>query len=488
MPKKRIIIWSLIVIIIIASAGIYYQRRVGADTTQTLVGTKLQLVDSTGAVVKQNIPLKIDFKATVRVCHVRKIVFWKISSCSWEGRNFSRVALTDNDGVYNVSAESYRPLTIDEAKIVVYNRAVEGLKRPLTDDEKQKLDDIVMSASKLDPKMDAQQRQLEIEKIIQTKFSGYTPHATGDVVTTGSTVVGQLITTAAVTGAAVAAGSAATAAIAGSIAGTAAASAALGTASAGVTAAIGAGTSTASAAIAAAQAQAAVSAAAGSTAGSVAAGASGVLNVLTQAAQWLFTTPGGWAVLAAVVILAIFSYQTTEKWFTLLSADVKSTSTSLEGGSTTLYFQKDRNTTSEKYVRNANLGVSLNNFDQAFYGQAADNLYAKFIASNTELTDADKANYKNLMAANVSYLEYARLHGYSEANASKTVTDLMSKVVSGSAAAVAAPAAAPAAATPAPTTTTTTAPAATPTPTTDTKTTDTSALIKSLRLLICPQS
>jgi hypothetical protein len=89
----------------------------------------------------------------------------------------------------------------------------------------------------------------------------------------------------------------------------------------------------------------------------------------------------------------------------------------------------------EKYQKNANYALSLNDFDTAFYGQAADQLYAKFISSNDKISDAEKNNYKNLLAANITYLEYARLHGYSEANTNPGINDLIKRIVDGQVAA-----------------------------------------------------
>lgn len=406
MNSKKILAGVLAVAVLATSGGIYYYKaKTKADTAETLAGTRLQMVDTAGAVVKQNVPLELSFKATVRVCKVTRAIF-KISTCKWENREFKRVALTSNEGTYSVGTESYRPLTPAEAKIVVQNLAAEKAGRTLLPDEIAKLDRVTLAAAGI-----ANPTNAQVEGMVAEAFKGYVPPATGEEKTIGKVgnPVASLVTSAATAGAAVAAGSALTVA--------------------GVALAAGASVATAGAVVASTVTGAVVpTVITGSTAAVVGNAAASTISTLSSGAHWLFTTPTGWAVLAGVILLSCISTKTTEKWFTLLSVDVKTAGDFYKGGPTTLYYQKDKDTTSEKYKKDEKFAVDLNDFDKTFYGQAADQLYNKFITSNTALTDASKENYKNLLAANVTYMLYARLHGYTEANNEKTISELIAKL------------------------------------------------------------
>lgn len=423
MDSKKILAGVLAVAVLATSGGIYYYKaKTKADTATTLTGTRVQMVDSAGAVVKQNVPLELNFKARVRVCKKTSALFIKVSNCKWEDRDFKRVALTSNEGTYTVGTESYRPLTTAEAKIVVQNLATEKAGRALLPDETARLDRVTLAAAGT-----ANPTNAQVEGIIQEAFKGYVPPATDEekVISKGNNPVSSLVVTAATTGAAVAAGSALTL-------GTAlvATGASLGTA-----ATIVGGVATGSAITLTPGVITAVTNLGSGVAGTVASGASSVLGAVSSGAQWLFTNPYGWAVLAGVILLACISTKTTEKWFTLKTVDVKAAGDSYKGSSLTLYFEdqlaKSAGATSAKYAKDAKLAVDLNDFDSAFYGTAADQLYAKFITGNTTMSEGDKANYKNLLAANVFYLLYARLHGYTEANTNADVAARIAAIVGG---------------------------------------------------------
>jgi len=421
MNSKKILAGVLAVAVLATSGGIYYYKaKTKADTATTLAGTRLQMVDTAGAVVKQNVPLELSFKAEVRVCKKTSALFIKVSTCKWEDRNFKRVALTSNEGTYTVGTESYRPLTIAEAKIVVQNLATEKAGRALLPDETARLDRVTLAAAGT-----ANPTNAQVEGMVQEAFKGYVPPATDEekVISKGNNPVSSLVVTAATTGAAVAAGSALTL-------GTAlvATGASLGTA-----ATIVGGVATGSAITLTPAVVTAVTNLGTGVAGTVASGASSVLGAVSSGAQWLFTNPYGWAVLAGVILLACISTKTTEKWFTLKTVDVKTAGDAYKGSSLTLYFEdqlaKSAGVTSAKYVKDAKFAVDLNDFDSAFYSAAADQMYAKFIAANTTMSDASKNNYKTLLAANVAYLQYARLHGYSEANNNKAIQDTINSLV-----------------------------------------------------------
>lgn len=370
LARKKMISWVLIVAVVLASSGWYYFQRYKADTAETLVGTRVQMVDTAKNPIKANVPLLMHFKAKVRVCKIVRVVFVKVSRCNWEDRNMKRVAVTGNDGSYNVGTESYRPLTVEEAKIVVANLAKEKLGREINSDESTRLDRLIAKVNGTNAPTNT-----EVEGYVKEAFDGYVPPATDQEVTIkqGHNPIQAMLGIGVATGAAVAAGSAATAAVAevSSINSVNSANdttitrmgisvdraSALGVAGAGLGVAGAPAISGATAAVVPtasaatifhagayegamwgmgltnmAAAPVAATAELGSYAAAVGAGAD-VVGPLggsavgsgagTGAATPLFLNPYFWGVIAAVAILATISTKTTEKWFTLLSVDVR---------------------------------------------------------------------------------------------------------------------------------------------------------------------
>ena len=141
-------------------------------------------------------------------------------------------------------------------------------------------------------------------------------------------------------------------------------------------------------------------------------------------------------------MVAARSTKTTEKFYTLLSADVSSIDTAIPSIKTTFYYYdsiKDAAISPKKlssnYRANRDLVVSFGGHEQDFYGKAKDSFFDKLLALETAKetsavnTKKDNEKFQTLLNAYVAYLRYARLYGYEKANNNTIIVDSLNQLI-----------------------------------------------------------
>jgi|GEM_PF-2145102 len=385
MKGKKIAIWSLIVVILIAIGVYIYRQQVGADSNNS-VETKLTVVDEQSQAVKRDVPLLLNFKTKVKVCYKRAGV---VINCKWEDKTFSRLALTSSAGKLPVKANTYRDLTMSEAKTIVQNFVSAKIGRTLTLDEQKRLDKATISAKSInDPKT----ADTQIQKIVAESFKGYTFFSTNEdkiqQIIANRHAVNQIFTLGTAKNIPIAAGDAMGSDIALS--------------SDPVLLALGGITNIAPENLA-------------------------KINAINEkTAIPFFTKTLGQRDIAAAIKLAVDSTKTKEKWYTILSAEVRSVDTVLQGGPLVLDFASN-------YSKDASFEVTSSDVCLTSYDEAKDKFYDVLLALDKNMlikkSAADDANFRNIIDSLTKYLESARLYGYDNAEIDKDVVSGLNKVI-----------------------------------------------------------